>query len=69
MHIDGAWARVPSKAEFNKGNVHFELQLFATTEITSLGQHLLEEENVALDVVDLADVIHTELGNKISKII
>ncbi|XP_043467574.1 uncharacterized protein LOC122501877 isoform X1 [Leptopilina heterotoma] len=58
LHIDGAWARVPSRVEFNKGNVPFELQLFSSTIINSLGQHLVAIENQDFEIVDLPNVIH-----------
>lgn len=46
LHIDGAWAKVPAKEEYNKGNCPFELQIFSTAVIESFGQHLaaIEEE-------------------------
>ncbi|XP_043469691.1 uncharacterized protein LOC122503282 [Leptopilina heterotoma] len=66
LHIDGAWARVPSKEEYNKGNCHFELQLFATTAIECFGQHLeaIEEDDL-VDTIVLPNVVHCELGTKI----
>lgn len=71
MHIDGAWARVPSKAEFNKGNCQFELQLFANTVVVSLVQHLAavdQEEEEVVDV-DFENLVHCEPGSRISELI
>ncbi|XP_043466347.1 uncharacterized protein LOC122501138 [Leptopilina heterotoma] len=71
LHIDGAWARVPSKAEFNKGNCQFELQLFANTVVVSFGQHLAavdqEEEEEVVDV-DFENLVHCEPGSRIKVI-
>lgn len=62
VHIDGAYFRVPTKPEFNYGNVAFELQLFSTTVINDIGMHEMpEEEAVQNDPdVDMGDVIHFE---------
>lgn len=63
LHIDGACARCPKDAEYNRGNVRFELQLFANTEVTILGEH--DDVNDLEEVLemDLCDIIHHE--NKI----
>ncbi|XP_051162238.1 uncharacterized protein LOC127286101 [Leptopilina boulardi] len=63
LHIDGACSRAPTKEEYNKGNVNYELQLFSTTVINVLGAHnipeIQEEENEIPDV-ELCDIIHHE---------
>lgn len=66
LHIDGACARCPKDAEYNRGNVRFELQLFANTEVTILGEH--DDVNDLEEVLemDLCDIIHHE--NKIIKL-
>ncbi|XP_051155162.1 uncharacterized protein LOC127277815 [Leptopilina boulardi] len=61
LHIDGACARVPNNVDYNKGNVLFELQLFSTTKVKCLGNHLNEEgdPNDIIEV-DIQDIIHHE---------
>ncbi|XP_043478212.1 uncharacterized protein LOC122508755 isoform X2 [Leptopilina heterotoma] len=62
LHIDGACARVPIKEGYNKGNVNFELQLYSTTVVTSLGPRELEavvaDENIL--EVEMDDIVHHE---------
>lgn len=58
---------MPSKVEFNKENVPFELHLFSSTIIHSLGQHLVATENEDIEIVDLPNVIHFDPTKTISK--
>ncbi|XP_051162207.1 uncharacterized protein LOC127282149 [Leptopilina boulardi] len=61
LHIDGGCARVPSKPEYNYGNVRYELQLSAKTMISQIGMHTIEDDaSFDLSVISLADVIHHE---------
>ncbi|XP_051156731.1 uncharacterized protein LOC127278853 [Leptopilina boulardi] len=61
LHIDGGCARVPTKQEFNKGNVSFELQFFSSSVITEVGTHLNEDNDPdQILEVGIDDIIHHE---------
>lgn len=62
VHIDGAFSRVPTRPEYNHGNVPFELQLFPTTIVNDVGLHEVLEDEDAHDIpeIEFEDIIHYE---------
>ncbi|XP_025997415.2 uncharacterized protein LOC113005758 [Solenopsis invicta] len=65
IHLDGAHSRPPKTAQFNNGNVNYELQISSSTRISCLGKYKFEN---TLNLPELEEVNFSEILNTTTRV-